>query len=129
MAIDVVARVPAVTTDSAAEAVTSVAPAQAPNAVSTELPAAQSVQAASRSLSLPVDDAQQARTALQNSGAAQYVQSKFVYDEKNELVFVSIDELTGRVIDKFPDDAVLRDSLYQQVSQSQPEYHAVEKVA
>jgi len=129
MAIDVVARVPAATTDSAAEAVTSVAPVQAPSAVSTELPPAQSVQAANRSLSLPVDDAQQARTALLNAGAAQYVQSKFVYDEKNEIVFISVDELTGQVIDKFPDDAVLRDSLYQQAAQIKPEGHAVEKVA
>ena len=132
MAIDVVGRVAQVTTDSALNA--SIFSAHTPpsnlDAVSTELPAPETVQATPKSSALPLDDAQQARAAIHTATTTNYIKSKFVYDLKDDLVFVSVDELTGAVVEKFPDDAVLRETIYQQAAaQTQSDSHLVEKVA
>lgn len=107
------------------------APAVA-DAVPTDLPPSESVQAAPKSFALPVDDAQQAqaRAATLQQTAQSFIKSKFVYDTEQELVFISVDELTGDVVQKFPNDAILRDATYQQaVVKNAGDGHLVEKVA
>ena len=133
MAIEIVGRAAPIAADSAlnASAYSNHTPLSASDAVATELPSAETVQAVPRSNALPIDDAQQAQTraAIQTT-ASNFIKSKFVYDQKQELVFISVDELTGAVIQKFPDDAVLRDSIYQQAAvKPQSDEHLVEKVA
>ena len=134
MAIDVVGRAVPTAPDGAlnSSAFSNHTPVSSSGAVSTDLPAAETVQAASRSNALPIDDAQQAqaRAAIETAVVNNYIKSKFVYDEKQELVFISVDELTGAVIQKYPNDAVLRDTIYQQASaHPQTDPHLVEKVA
>lgn len=133
MTIDVVGRVGPVASDGG-QTSTPLSSYQQPSvadAVATDLPPSESVQAAPKSFALPVDDAQQAQAravALQQS-AATFIKGKFVYDKEEELVFISVDERTGDVIQKFPNDAVLRDVTYQQAAKSTDDSHLVEKVA
>ena len=132
MAIDVVGRVAQVATDSAlnASVFSAHTSPSAQDAVPTDLPAPETVQATPKSSALPLDDAQQARAAIQSAPANSYIKSKFVYDRKDDLVFISVDELTGAVVEKFPDDAVLRETIYQQAAApTQSDSHLVEKVA
>ena len=102
------------------------------DAVPTDLPPSESVQATPKSFALPVDNAQQAqaRAVTLQQTAASFIKSKVVYDTEQELVFISIDELTGNVVQKFPNDAILRDTTYQQAAVKSPDdNHLVEKVA
>lgn len=134
MAIDVIGRAVPVATDSSQNAASFAnrAAPTTPDAVQTELPPVETVQAAPKSLAIPVDDAQsaQARAAALVETAASYVRGKFVYDKQEELVFVSVDERTGDVIQKFPDNAVLRDNSYQRTTgPNQAEKPLIERVA
>ena len=131
MSIDLVGRVGQVSVDASNAGSASPAQPTVRDAVATDLPPAETVQATSRSAALPVDDTQyaQARAAsLQRT--ASLIRSEFVYDAAKQLVFVSVDEITGDVIEKFPNNAVLRDASYQQASaKGADDLHLVETVA
>ncbi len=123
MAIDSIGRAAPIVADSSQNAASFAnrAALSTPDAVQTELPPAETVQSAPKSLALPVDDAQQAqvRANLIQERASSFVRSKFVYDKEEELVFISVDERTGDVIQKFPNNAILRDGSYQQSATTQ----------
>jgi hypothetical protein len=91
----------------------------APDAVETDLPPAQAVVAAAKSTALPEDDTQQVqlRAKIVEEIKPNFIKSKVVTsDATDEIVFLSVDERTGEVLNKFPSTAILGADAYSKIS-------------
>ncbi len=106
--------------------------ASAPDAVATELPQPQAVIAAAKSASLPADDTQQAqvRAAVVEKIKPNFIKTQVVSSADDDIVFLSVDERTGEVLNKFPNNAVLASNAYNQIaSTTKADNTNIERVA
>ncbi len=135
MTIEAIGRSASITADTSStpSALSSHSSAAAPAAVHTDLPQPQAVIAAHKSEPLPADDAQHAqdRAVQVERQAPSFIKTKIVTDDAaHVIVFLSVDERTGEVIDKFPNTAQLANDVYQQASiRSKTNSQLVERVA
>ncbi len=134
MSIESIGRSTQVTVDTnqSSTSLASHAAVSAPDAVHTDLPAPQAVVAAPKSEPLPVDNAQQAqaRAELVQKAEPDFLKNKIVLDGKNqEIVFLTVDDRTGEVINKFPSTAVLATEAYQQAVSSTSIEPNIQRVA
>jgi hypothetical protein len=91
----------------------------APDAVETDLPQAQAVIAAAKSASLPEDDTQQVQVRAKTIEEIKpnFIKNKVVISNSNEeIVFLSVDERTGEVLNKFPSTAILGADAYSKIT-------------
>jgi hypothetical protein len=91
----------------------------APDAVATDLPPTQAVVASAKSIALPEDDTQQVqlRAKVIEEIKPNFIKNKVVTsDSTDEIVFLSVDERTGEVLNKFPSTAILGADAYSKIS-------------
>jgi hypothetical protein len=91
----------------------------APDAVATDLPPTQAVVASAKSTALPEDDTQQvqSRAKIIEEIKPNFIKNKVVTsDSTDEIVFLSVDERTGEVLNKFPSTAILGADAYSKIS-------------
>ncbi len=136
MSIEAIGRTATIAADASSYSASSLSSATSAQSVSgavtTDLPKAQAVSAPPVSASLPEDDAQQAQTraVIVQQVKPSFIKTQVVSTENEDIVFLSVDERTGEVINKFPNTAVLGANAYgQSVSAQKPDTSYVERVA
>ena len=136
MSIEAIGRTATIAADASSYSASSLSLATSAQSVSgavvTDLPKAQAVNAPPVSASLPEDNAQQAqvRAVIVQQIKPSFIKTQVVSTENEDIVFLSVDERTGEVINKFPNNAVLGASAYGQSAASQkPDTSYIERVA
>ncbi len=134
MSIEAIGRSATIAADASAYSPTSSGSAtpSVVGAVTTDLPKSQAVAAPPKSAGLPEDDAQQAqiRAVSVQQIKPSFIKTQVVSTENEDIVFLSVDERTGEIINKFPNNAVLAANAYgQSGSDSKPDSANIERVA
>ncbi len=134
MSIEAIGRSASIAADTSSYSTSSQssAPPSVSGAVATDLPKSQAVAALPKSAGLPEDDAQEAqvRAVIVQQIKPSFIKMQVVSTENEDIVFLSVDERTGEVINKFPNNAVLIANAYgQSVSAQKPEQANIERVA